>query len=507
MKYRTFDSLSFQSAFALALLVSACSGDTTENPSGNGGTTGAGGTATANGGSSTSNGGSANGGSSSANGGSSTATGGSGTGGSPSTSGGATSGGSTAGGASSGGATASTGGAASGGSTSGGAASGGSSAGGAVNKGGATSGGTTAGGSAAGGAASGGAASGGAASGGAATGGSGTGGGTSTGGGVVGEPIGFATLNGGTTGGKGGAVVTATTYAQLKSYAESATAYVIMVQGTISNGANGGQINVKANKSIVGVGSTAFLNGVGINISNVNNVILQNLRVSLTGVTTRTDTAGVYSATGDNGLPQILVNGGDAISISGTSKNVWVDHCELFSLDPASQTNKDLFDGLIDIKGDTGFITVSWSYLHDHWKGGLVGAADEEVGANRKVTFHHNHYNKVKLRVPMYRGAVGHFFNNYIVAAQDASEIRAKTCIRIEKNYYEALHYSIYTTTETSISEGSAQRIDNIEVSRTSRAYPPSCTADIPYAYATALTNTTTDVKTVVPAGAGVGKI
>ena len=42
---------------------------------------------------------------------------------------------------------------------------------------------------------------------------------------------------------------------------------------------------------------------------------------------------------------------------------------------------------------------------------------------------------------------------------------------------------------------------------RTSRAYPANCTADIPYSYSSALTGTTNDVKTVVPAGAGVGKI
>ncbi len=36
--------------------------------------------------------------------------------------------------------------------------------------------------------------------------------------------------------------------------------------------------------------------------------------MTLTGVTTRTDTEGVYSSTGDEGLAQILVNGGDAIT-------------------------------------------------------------------------------------------------------------------------------------------------------------------------------------------------
>src|SRR5262249_41036871 len=117
----------------------------------------------------------------------------------------------------------------------------------------------------------------------------------------------------------------------------------------------------------------------------------------------------------------------------------------------------------------------------------------------------HNYYNNVKLRIPMYRGAVGHFFNNYIVAATDASEIRAGTCLRVEKNYYEALHFSIYSPTDA---PGSTERIDNIEVSRTtSRAYPANCVADIPYAYADVLTGNTADVKTTVPGMAGVGKI
>jgi pectate lyase len=337
------------------------------------------------------------------------------------------------------------------------------------------------------------------------TGGRGAGGGNGAGGAqAAGGPIGFATLNGGTIGGQGSPTVTATTYAQLKSFAESTTPAIIMVQGTISNGANGGQISVRSNKSIIGVGTTAFLFGVGLDINNSNNVIVQNLRVSMTGVTTRVDTPGVYSSTGDEGLPQILVNGGDAISISGTSKNVWIDHCELFSENPAVQTNIDLYDGLVDIKGQTGFITVSWCYFHDHHKAGLVGASDTDLFVDRKITLHHNYYNNIKLRMPMYRGAIGHFFNNYIVGATDASEIRAATCLRVEKNYYEALHFSIYTPSD---SPGGTERIDNIEVSRTARAYPANCTADIPYSYASALTGTTADVKTVVPAGAGVGKI
>jgi pectate lyase len=301
-------------------------------------------------------------------------------------------------------------------------------------------------------------------------------------------PIGFASTNGGTTGGKNGQTVSVSNYADLKRYAESSDAYTIMINGTISNGSSGGQIRIASNKSLIGVGSSAFLSGVGLDLSgSTSNVIVRNLKMTLVGVSTPSS-----------------VNGGDVIGISGSARNIWIDHCELYSENPSSQTNIDKYDGLIDIKGQTSFITLSYNYLHDHHKGGLVGAADDDLYANRKVTMHHNYYRNVKLRVPMYRGAVGHFFNNYIVGAQDATEIRANTCLRVERNYYEALHYSIYTPSD---SPGKAERISNIEVSRTSRAYPSSCTADIPYDYSSVLISNTEEVKTKVPSLAGVGKI
>ncbi len=299
--------------------------------------------------------------------------------------------------------------------------------------------------------------------------------------------VGFATQNGGTTGGQGGTVVTAKTFAELKSYAESNTKYIINVEGTIKNGTTGGKIQVKSNKSIIGVGSTAFLSCVGIEIENQNNIIIQNIKISLVGLS-------------DPGT----VNGGDCIVIMGTSKNVWVDHCELFSEDPDKQPIVGKYDGLLDIRDQTGFITVSWNYFHDHWKGGLVGAGDDDLYADRKVTYHHNYYNKVKLRVPMYRGATGHFFNNYVKDANSPTEIRAGTCVRVEKNYYENFENAIYTPND---SKGSTERIDNYLSKTQPRAFPANCTANITYNYSNVLTTKTTDVKTIVPQYSGVGKI
>lgn len=298
---------------------------------------------------------------------------------------------------------------------------------------------------------------------------------------------GFATQNGGTTGGEGGQTVMVRSYADLKSHAESDGAKIILVEGTISNGSGGGQIRIRSNKSILGVGSNALLSGIGLNISSNNNIIIRNLSITLVGTT---NPAGV--------------NGGDAISINGTSRNIWIDHCRLFSEDPDVQTNLDKYDGLLDIRDQTGYITVSWNYFHDHHKGSLVGASDTDLFADRKVTFHHNYFRKIRLRVPMFRGSTGHFFNNYIVGARDASEIRVNACVRMERNYYESLRYSIYTPTDA---RGRTERISNIEISRTARAYPENCVASIPYNYSAVLTSSTEDVKSLVPQWAGVGKI
>ena len=72
------------------------------------------------------------------------------------------------------------------------------------------------------------------------------------------RPDGFASVNAlgqnGTTGGAGGPTVTVTTAAELADYAGRPSPYIIMVSGTISFD---DMITVVANKTIIGVGSTA----------------------------------------------------------------------------------------------------------------------------------------------------------------------------------------------------------------------------------------------------------
>lgn len=55
--------------------------------------------------------------------------------------------------------------------------------------------------------------------------------------------------------------------------------------------------------------------------------------------------------------------GGDLIDIE-ESTYIWVDHCE-FSND-GIVGDKDYYDGMLDIKRASDFITVSWNNFLDH---------------------------------------------------------------------------------------------------------------------------------------------
>jgi pectate lyase len=313
---------------------------------------------------------------------------------------------------------------------------------------------------------------------------------------------GFATLNGGTDGGEGGPIATVTSFDQLKSHLESPSKNIIKVEGRIYNGNKGGRIKINSNKTLLGIGDDAFLDGIGLTISNTRNIIIQNIKISLVSITDRSDPA-VYSPTGDEGRGQILVNGGDAISISNTSSNIWIDHCELYGEDPHVQTNQDLYDGLIDIKNSSAYITISWNYFHDHHKTHLVGSADTD-NFDRTITFHHNYYHNVKSRLPLYRFGSAHIYNNYYANIGGSGiDSRMGACIKIENNVFESVKSPIISSGTI---QGSYDTEGNSYLNISGRPAPgiSTCSFTPPYVY------TAENIKTVkgnVTAKAGVGKL
>ena len=229
---------------------------------------------------------------------------------------------------------------------------------------------------------------------------------------------GFSTVNGGTTGGAGGATVTATTVDQLRTFAAQAGSLIIRVQGTITGNE---AIRVSSNKSIVGAPG-ARLVGIGFTIGassqrgQIGNVIIRNLIM-------------------EKPLAPI-----DKIAVQYGAHNVWIDHNEFFSdLDHGI----DFYDGQVDVTHGADFITVSWNIFHDHFKNSLVGnsenTGDEDRG-HLRITYHHNLFTHVDGRNPSIRFGTGHVYNNHYLQVPDYGiASRQNAQIRVENNYFDTV--------------------------------------------------------------------
>lgn len=236
------------------------------------------------------------------------------------------------------------------------------------------------------------------------------------------SPVGFAAQSGGTTGGRGGTTHTVSTGNDLQALlTKGASRKIIYVNGTITqaNSPSENKINVKevSNISIVGSGANGIFNGVGIKIVKSSNIIIQNLVIHHVNV-------------GDK----------DCISIEGPADHVWIDHCELYNdLDH----DKDYYDGLLDVKGEAEYITVSRCYMHHSYKTSLVGSSSGDT-YDRKMTYCFNYLLDCHSRTPSYRGGTGHIFNNLFIstaAGISATGINSRldAKLRIEGNFFQRI--------------------------------------------------------------------
>ncbi|MFD2765377.1 pectate lyase family protein [Micromonospora eburnea] len=295
--------------------------------------------------------------------------------------------------------------------------------------------------------------------------------------------VGWATQNGGTTGGAGGGTVTVTDATALANAVKGDTATTVRVSG---NFACSTEIRVGSNKTVIGVGSGSGLTGCGLNLRDARNIIIRNLNIAR--------------------VPASVGNG-DAVHLDN-STNVWIDHNDLSS-DTSHGT--DYYDGLLDVTHGSNFVTVSWNRLHDHVKCSLVGHSDSNSGEDTgklKVTYHHNVFSNCFQRNPRVRfGNPVHVFNNYYVNTANPSYSYgvATTCnagVLVEGNYFENM------TDPTHVGEGSSpagnlvQR-NNVFVNSGTPQTAGSVAA-IPYAYTLDAAST---VKSTVTAGAGTGKV
>ncbi|MFI7642843.1 pectinesterase family protein [Nonomuraea sp. NPDC049400] len=227
---------------------------------------------------------------------------------------------------------------------------------------------------------------------------------------------GFASLNAlgvdGTTGGAAGPTVTVDNQADLERYATAAEPYVIKVKGSIRMEPYGKEIAVASGKSIVGDGAGAEIVQGGFFLGQVHNVIIRNLTIRDSYVP------------GDwDGKSKDY----DGVQMDG-AHHVWIDHNRF------ARTG----DGLLDIRKDSDYVTVSWNVFSDHNKAIGVGWTSNVV---TKVTMHHNW-----IRGTFQRNAsidnteAAHLYNNYV---QDigmyGTMIRGSGKLVVENSYYRSV--------------------------------------------------------------------
>ncbi|MGW2593931.1 pectate lyase family protein [Streptomyces sp. NPDC001515] len=315
---------------------------------------------------------------------------------------------------------------------------------------------------------------------------------------ATGGATGYAGQNGGTTGGAGGQTVKATTgtaiHQALCSRASSSTPIIIQVEGTINHGntekVSGDSCNTAAgvielkqisNVTIVGVGSGAVFDQLGIHIRQSSNIIIQNVTVRNVK---------------KSGSP--TSNGGDAIGMESDVRNVWVDHASL----EASGGEDEGFDGLFDMKDNTQYVTLSYSTLRNSGRGGLIGSSETQLD-NGYVTFHHNLYENVDSRTPLLRGGTAHIYDNYYVKLNKSGiNSRAGAHAKVENNYFKDSKDVLGTfyTDATGYWQVGGNIFDNVTWSAPGTENHPAgpnpqsnTTVSIPYAY-------TMDAASCVPA-------
>jgi pectate lyase len=261
------------------------------------------------------------------------------------------------------------------------------------------------------------------------------------------QPTGWASEEGGTTGGAGGTVVTVDNIDSLKKYAKEKTPYIIFLKGVTvgSYGTHGlqndSEVTIASNKSILGLPG-ARLNG-RFNVDNDSNIIIRNITIRMSGA--------------------VDVNGDDCITIQHNARHIWLDHLDI----------ADGQDGNTDIVDGTDLVTVSWtkfhytslSYQHADTNGigagwhqfcNLLGNSDTKSTDSGKinVTMHHVWWaDSVVERMPRVRFGKVHVYNNLYTSKQANYCVRVcyKSSLLIEGNAFVGTHNPIQYYTDDSV--------------------------------------------------------
>lgn len=274
------------------------------------------------------------------------------------------------------------------------------------------------------------------------------------------------------------------------------------------------QLSLKSNTTIIGLDENSGIKGGTISIYNISNVVLRNLKIQ------------------DAFDPFPKMEGGDGYNaewdgvVVDGSKYVWIDHCtfedticttdddfdHVTPSDGVTTKNKwQTYDGLLDVKRASDFVTISYCKFANHDKTSIFGHSDSESGdANHlTVTQHHNYFVNCTQRLPRVRYASMHSYNNYFTNPSGGRSnsyclgVGANAKIYAEANYFDStVQYSADGMASSGKIYFASSNVDNsskgCEPSSESVGWTPSSQYDYTVDSASSL-------PTIIPANAGAG--
>ncbi|MBX2811583.1 MAG: hypothetical protein KTR25_07230 [Myxococcales bacterium] len=328
------------------------------------------------------------------------------------------------------------------------------------------------------------------------------------------------------SGGYGGETITVQTLNALQEALATAGSRTIKISGLIDNSdAPSLSLNVPSNTTVFGdPHNYGHLKNVELKLSG-RNYIVRNLILS--------EVVAVPVKNGDGVTIIREGRGNDIINING-GKNIWIDHCELYSsLSPEllydfsgpegsvdgvvdEYDAKDFYDGLIDIKNGATFISISHNYFHNHWKAILIGSSDTEENGDSlsRITIHHNFFENIISRIPSLRYGKGHFYNNYVTSTYPVvygEMIRVESIVNLRNGAEALVENNIFQGTldtvgyfygNSNTSTGYWTVSNNVFVDVENPQMTSNGYYTVPYNY---LLENTQSLYTTVPEEAGVG--
>ncbi|MBN1696534.1 MAG: hypothetical protein JW881_03370 [Spirochaetales bacterium] len=279
--------------------------------------------------------------------------------------------------------------------------------------------------------------------------------------------IGWASQNGGTTGGSGGSTVNVSSYSSLESAVSGTESRIVVISGTITGS---GMMQVGSNKTITSSGGNGTISGFGFTVKEQRNVIIQNLN---------------FTNADD-----------DSINVETYSTNIWIDHCSL----------SNGYDGLVDIKRGSSYITVSWNRFFNHGKTCLLGHSDDNASqdtGNLKVTYHHNFFDNTDTRHPRVRFGHVHVFNNYYIGNEYGVASTMNADVLVEANYFRDVEDPVLSGYASS-DPGDVEERNNVYDSCGNGPQTRGSVPSFPYSYSV---DNPQNIPSIVSGGAGAGKM